>query len=336
MVLKIAIDAAGGDNGPSAVLLGIEKFLQTYKDKLHFSLYGDEQEITPFLSQTPLLQKCSVIHHTLSKFDVNATLLESIRRSAKTSMGLAVSSVAKKENDAVISCGETGIFMALSKMYIKTFSDIDRPALPGFFPALKGKTLMMDLGANVECTPKRLVQFALMASSYASILLKKENPTVALLNIGTEDGKGDDVLKDTAGMFETHPQINYKGFVEGSDILKGKIDIIITDGFTGNVALKTIEGAAEFIYKILSTYFASSMRGKLCYLIARPILKKVFKVLDQRTYNGAPFLGLKGIAVKSHGNSDAVAFTYAVELTVNLIKEKLPERIQEKLGENNL
>lgn len=334
MVFKIAIDAAGGDLGPSAVLFGIEDFLKSNKDQLHFTLFGDENEILPLLSQTPYLQKCSTLHHSPNKIDRDSTLLNAIRKSAKTSMGLAVSSVAKKENQAVISCGETGIFMALSKMHIKTFSDIDRPALPGFFPALKGKTLMMDLGANIECTPNRLVQFALMASSYASILLKKENPTIALLNIGTEDAKGDDVLREAAIMFENHPDINYKGFVEGSDILKGRIDIIITDGFTGNIALKTIEGAAEFVYKILSNFFASSIRGKLSYFVARPILKKVFKILDQRTYNGAPFLGLKGIAVKSHGNSDAKAFAHAVELTVNLIKEKLPERIQAKLGEN--
>jgi glycerol-3-phosphate acyltransferase PlsX len=335
MVLRIAIDTAGGDIGPSAVLLGIEKFLQINSDDLHFSLFGDEKEIMPFLEQTPKLQKCFTLCHTSCIIDNNATLLESIRKSAKTSMGLAVSSVANKENDAVISCGETGVFMALSKMHIKTFEGVDRPAIPGFFPALKGKTLMMDLGANVECTPKLLVQFALMGSIYASILLNKENPTVALLNIGTEDGKGDFILKEAARLFEDHVAINYKGFVEGSDILKGKLDIIITDGFTGNVALKTIEGAAEFIYKILSAYFSSSVRGKLSYLVARPILKKVFKVLDQRAYNGAPFLGLKGIAVKSHGNSDALAFANAVDVTVNLIKQKLPERIQEKLAESH-
>lgn len=335
MVLKIAIDTAGGDIGPSAALLGIEKFLQINNDDLHFSLFGDEKEIVQIMRQTPKLAKRFTVCHAPSVIDHNATLLEAIRKSAKTSMGLAVSSVAKKENDAVISCGETGVFMALSKMHIKTFDGVDRPAIPGFFPALKGKTLMMDLGANVECTPKLLVQFALMGTIYASILLKKDNPTVALLNIGTEERKGDFILKEAARLFEEHSAINYKGFAEGSDILKGKLDVIITDGFTGNVALKTIEGSAEFIYKILSAYFSSSVRGKLSYLVARPILKKVFKILDQRAYNGAPFLGLKGIAVKSHGNSDAFAFANAIDVTVNLIKQKLPDRIQEKLGESN-
>ena len=332
MARKIAIDAAGGDLGSPAVLYGIEKYLKTSAQKnVKFSLYGDKKKLQNLMLETPLLAEISSIINADKIISGEDRPSEILRNAHLTSMGSAVLSVAKGENNAVVSSGNTGAFMALSKVHLKTYEGINRPAIPGFVPTLNGKTLLLDLGANVDCTTKMLFQFALMGSIYASITLKKKSPRIALLNIGSEATKGDNILQEAANLLKKSEHINYYGFVEGSDIQEGVVDVIITDGFTGNVALKTLEGAANFMAKTLYSELSSSLRGQLSYLIAKPILKNIKNTLDKRLYNGAPFLGLRGLAVKSHGNSDALAFSKAVETTISLLNGDLSKQVEQEL-----
>lgn len=335
MFLNVAVDTAGGDLGPPAVILGIEYFLKkSSSTNIHFLLFGDQEEIKPLLNDAILLKKHCTVIHAEKKIASDAKVSDVLRQASETSLGMAIDSVAQKKAHVVVSSGNTGVFMALSKIRLKTFQGIDRPAIPCFLPTLKGQTLMMDLGANIECTPKMLLQFALMGTVYSSIFLKKEKPSVALLNIGVEHSKGVSLLQEAAILLKENKHIDYKGFIEGNDILKGDVDIVITDGFTGNISLKSIEGTSAFIYKIFYQYLSKSWRGRLGYLIAKPVLKKVFSILEQRSYNGAPFLGLQGLAVKSHGHSDAIGFANAIKVAIELSIVNLPQLVEEKLLES--
>lgn len=339
MAITIAIDTAGGDHTPCVIVSGVRIALDRYlkensADSIHFLLYGDVDKILPHYDAH--LQKYATIVPCTHFIHNDAKPSEIIRSGQNTSLGKAIMAVVHGNAQGVVSSGNTGAFMALSKIYLKTYDGIDRPAIPVILPTQKGQSLMLDLGANIDCTPKMLLQFALMGRVYLQSFLNIENPTVGLLNIGSENTKGKPQLKEAAELFMEHPLINYVGFVEGTDILKGTVDIIVTDGFTGNVALKSIEGAALFITTLLKDALKSSIWGKIGYLIARRCLKKVYHTLDKRRLNGAIFLGVKGVAVKSHGSSDDVAFSYAVDVAIKMAKCNLPQKIEDQLKSENV
>ena len=247
-------------------------------------------------------------------------------------MGMAVDAVAKGQASAVISAGNTGAYMALSKILLKTLDGIDRPAIPAILPTIKGKTVVLDLGANIDCTPENLVQFALMGEAFARQLLDIEHPSVGLLNVGSEELKGNATVQAAAQLLKNFPDLNFQGFVEGDDITSGKTDVVVTDGFSGNIALKSIEGAARLIRHFLKESLSGSLRGKLGYIIAKPAFQQVQVKSDPRMYNGAVFLGLKGIAVKSHGGTDFVGFANAIGVAISMIQHNFIKNVEERLS----
>ncbi|CAO5676130.1 MAG: Phosphate acyltransferase [Holosporales bacterium] len=338
MKTTLAIDVMGGDLAPSSVLEGINIFIkkesspdESSKKTVKFLLFGKKEEIQPYFLKFPILEEFCTIEDCALYIRADAKLTDVIRQSPQTSMGKAILAVAEKKADAVISSGSTGPFMALSKIYLKTFDGIDRPAIPAFFPTLKGQSLMLDLGANVDCSAKMLLQFALMGRVYYEALMHKKKPTVGILNIGSEATKGNPIRHEAASLLEEHPLICYKGFVEGTDIAKGTVDIIVTDGFSGNIALKSIEGTASFARHLLREAFLDGVLSRIAYLLMRPSLKKLQHQLDQRYYNGAAFLGVKGVAIKSHGSSDALAFSNAIDVAYQMVNSKVLLKLEKDL-----
>lgn len=327
MKITIAVDLMGGDYGPSVTIPAIVKVLRSRKD-LFFNLYGAQEIVSPYLNDLKGYSNHYQFFPTEIVVKTGMVLTDIVRNGLKSSMGAAVRSVADKQSDAVVSGGDTGAFMALSKIYIKTFQGISRPAIPAFLPTVKGLCLMLDLGANAQCTPEMLLQFALMGKVYIHAYLNVQNPKIALLNIGTEVEKGHKDIQEAAVLLKEHPELNYRGFIEGNYITQGDIDVIVTDGFTGNVALKTIQGSAILIKHLLSKAFTRTIFSKIGYLLCKSSLFKAYKSIDQRYYNGAPFLGLKGIAIKSHGHSDVIGFENALKVAINMVERKLPSLIE--------
>ncbi len=336
MRITISVDVMGGDYGPPKIIPGIKLALESYLSEqnnrnIKFLLFGDEKKIISYLKCDPILSKyCTIVHKELCVSN-NEKPAQIVRLGVKTSLGSAVKSVAMGDAHAVISCANTGAFMALSKIYIKTFKGITRPAIPAFIPTTKGLSLMLDLGANIECSPKMLLQFALMGSIYIQTYLGTKNPTVGILNIGTEEMKGTNSVQEAAKLFKVHKSINYKGFIEGNTIATGEMDVIVTDGFTGNVALKTLQGTATLITHLLKNAFSNTLFSKIGYFFCKNSLSKAYKIIDKRYYNGAPFLGLRGVAIKSHGDSDAIGVANAIKVAIEMVKNKLPERIEKQL-----
>lgn len=315
MTFVLSLDAMGGDSAPHIVIEGAVKALTDGAD-FSYLVFGDDRRISPLVSNYPQYQHAFKIIHTDEAITNDMKVVAAIRGLPVSSMRLAIEAVAKGEAAAVVSAGNTGAYMALSKLLLKTFKDIDRPALATSIPTLIGQSLVMDFGANVECTPENLVQFAIMGHVFGQRLLKKKKPSIGLLNVGTEDMKGNTIVQEAAQTLRNMPQLNYYGFVE--DITAGITDIVVTDGFTGNVALKTLEGTAKLIQKMLEDSLRQSWRGKLGYLVAKPGFQLLKNRMDPRLYNGALFLGLKGIAVKSHGGMDAVGFANAIRVAASL------------------
>jgi glycerol-3-phosphate acyltransferase PlsX len=308
MTFKLSLDAMGGDSAPQIVIDGAIKALSDGA-KYSFLVFGDERKVRPLIEKYPQYQQSFKFIHTDEAITNDMKVVAAIRSLPASSMRLAIDAVAKGEAVAVVSAGNTGAYMALSKLLLKTVDGIDRPALATTIPTLKGQALVMDFGANVECTPQNLVQFAIM---------KKNKPSIGLLNVGTEDVKGNTVVQEAAQILRNMDHLNFYGFVEGDDITAGTTDIVVTDGFTGNVALKTMEGTAKLIQKMLEDSLKFSWRGKLGYLIAKPAFRHLKDRMDPRLYNGALFLGLKGVAVKSHGGMDAVGFGNAIQVAASL------------------
>lgn len=319
MTTVIALDAMGGDHAPLVVLAGAEIVLRTHSS-VRFLLFGDEAVLNQALKNYPLLSRaCEVIHagEAITNFTKPSAAL---RQAAKSGMGLAIQAVADNRAHAVISAGNTGALMVLSKIFLKTLDGIDRPAIAKSIPTQTGKTIVLDLGANAECRAEHLVQFALMGEVLAkSCGIGGENPTLGLLNIGSEESKGIAVLQAAFDKLKNLP--NFHGFVEGDDITKGTTDVVVTDGFSGNIALKTMEGTAKLIKHFLTEAIQSSIWGKIGYLIARPAFSKLAKKIDPRLYNGAILLGLKGIAVKSHGGTDEVGFAESIRVALDLCRQ---------------
>lgn len=316
MTTVLALDAMGGDHAPHAVLKGAEIILRTRSD-VRFLIFGDESLLNQELSSYPLLSKACEIIHAEEAVTSGMKPSAALRQAAKSGMGLAIQAVADKRATAVVSAGNTGALMVLSKIFLKTLDGIDRPAIAKWMPTMTGKTVVLDLGANAECRADHLVQFALMGEVLAkSCGIGGDNPSIGLLNIGSEESKGIPVLQQAFEKLKSLP--NFYGFVEGNDITKGTTDIVVTDGFSGNIALKAIEGAAKLMKHFIQEAMSSSLFGKIGYLIAKPAFAKLSKRMDPRLYNGAILLGLKGIAVKSHGGTDEVGYAEAIRVALEL------------------
>lgn len=329
--LTIALDAMGGDHAPNSVVMGALEAIP-YLDNAHFIFFGDEALITPLLNAHPALKKVSEIRHTTQKVTNDAKPSAVLRTGQETSMWRAIESVAAKEADCIVSSGNTGALMVLARKHLKMIPGIDRPAIATPIPTLRGETIVLDLGANVECDPEHLVQFALMGTVYAKAVLGIPEPTIGLINVGEEEQKGTDLVKKTAALLrQGNLPGKYIGFIEGNDIGKGRVDVAVTDGFTGNVLLKTAEGTAQFISGIIKSMAKESFLSKLALILALPILTKLRRRIDPRNYNGAMFVGLGGVCVKSHGSMDQKGFANAIKVAANLVTHRFNETVIEEL-----
>lgn len=334
--LILALDAMGGADAPQVVVEGAHKALERYPS-LKFLFFGDEKQLSPLLKDYQSLKGASEIHHTDVVINDDMKPALALRVGRDSSMALAVKAVSEGKALGVISGGNTGAYMALSKILLKTVSGISRPAIASYIPTERGgECVMLDLGANVFCDALNLVEFSVMGSIFAIDVLGYKNPSVGLLNIGEEDLKGSPVLRQAAAYLKNYPGINFYGFIEGNDIAKGTVDVVVTDGFTGNVALKTLEGTARLIRSFLKEGFSGSFMGKVGYFFARPTLKLIFHRMNPSRYNGAIFLGLNGIAVKSHGSTDALGFSNAIMVAVDMLSHGFKGQIEKNMKDFNI
>ena len=317
-----------GDHGVSssvpAAIESIEKF-----DDMFLILVGDQDKINPLISdKIKILENTRYkILHTKESINMDDEIISAIRGKKKSSMRLGINAVKNKDADACVSAGNTGALMALSKIILKTIPGIDRPAICGSLPTKSGQFHMLDLGANVECNAKHLYQFSLMGSALVQSLELNNKPVIGLLNIGSEEFKGNDTIK-SAGQLISKSNLNYAGFVEGDDMFSGKFDVVVADGFAGNIALKSIEGVAKVISHFIKTEFTKNMFTKLSALISLPVLKSVKQRVDPREYNGASLVGLQGVVVKSHGGADSYAFSQAINTAYYEVKNELLNKIE--------
>ncbi len=329
----LAIDVMGGDNAPDSVIEGLSRVYSSCLD-FSFHLFGDEPTITKLLKTNNLPSDTSqiVIHHAdnvLSDAEKPATAL---RNSAGTSMRRAIEAVKDGTCSAVVSAGNTGAYMALCKVILKTMPDIDRPALVGLMPARNRACVMLDVGANIGSTPLQLLQFSVFGRAYATCMLNIESPTVGLLNIGTEDMKGTDDVRETKALMEHKmPKDRFVGFVEANDIFENRADVVITDGFNGNISIKTAEGVLKLMRRDLKSALQTSPLARLAAWFLGRNLRAFEKTLDPRNYNGAPLLGLTKLAMKSHGGADAHAFANCLQISMQLVKKELITRIADSL-----
>lgn len=317
---RLALDAMGGDNAPRIVVEGADIAVAKNSD-LTLVFVGDERKIKPLLKATRYLQSAEILH-TTEEVAPEARVSQVLRAGKQTSMWKAIELVAEGQVEAVVSAGNTGALMAMSKLQLRMIEGVSRPAIAGFFPSSSGHSCVLDLGANIECDAENLIQFAIMGSAFYRDIYGMETPSVGLLNVGEEDQKGFDYLREAAKVLNLEKlDVNYQGFVEGSDITAGSVDVIVTDGFTGNAALKTAEGVANLFQQSMRDAFSASLMTKLGYLLARAGFTRLRAKLDPRNYNGAVFLGLNGISVKSHGGTDAIGYANAINVAVNMVKQ---------------
>ncbi len=332
---RIAIDAMGGDEGVRVMIEGAALARRRH-DRFKFLLFGDESRIRQALETHPGMSGASEIIHCDDVIGGDEKPSVALRRAKTTSMGRAVNAVKQGDAGAAVSAGNTGALMAISKLALRTMSGIDRPALAAIMPTLgDNDVVMLDLGANTEADARNLVQFAVMGAAYSRILTGREHPRVRLLNIGTEEIKGTDALRIAAGQLQaaTGLAMSFDGFVESDKINRGEVDVVVTDGFSGNIALKAIEGTARFVTDLLRNAFSSSIRSKVGFLVSRPATELLRHHLDPNNHNGAVFLGLNGVVVKSHGSANAKGVANAVEVAARLLEDDLTNRIARDLGE---
>ena len=329
----IALDAMGGDHAPTEVIKGADLLLEDPSYNIYFKIYGDKDKITPLLNKLPRLANRSELIHTTQIVAPGEKPSNAIRNFKESSMQLAINAVKEKQADAVLSAGNTGALMAMSTITLRTLPQIHRPAIINTLPATDHKKIvLLDLGANIESDANNLFQFAIMGEAFARVVLNKKEPVIALLNIGSEELKGKDSIKLAYSMLkETTLPINFYGYIEGHELSDGKVDVVVTDGFTGNVMLKTIEGYAKVYKHLAKQAFRGSLLAKLQFLFARSAFKKISSNLDARKYNGAMLIGLNGIVVKSHGSTDKVGMCNALKVTYNLARAEINKQIAEEL-----
>ena len=329
--LPIALDAMGGDKAPESVVDGARRILKYYPDT-KFIFFGDEAQITPLIERHRFLHEASTIHHTDSVIAMHEKTSVALRQGRQSSMRIALDAVAEGRACAMVSAGNTGALMAIAKFVFKTLPGIHRPAITATVPSRKQPVVLLDMGANIDCNADYLVQFAMMGDAYARAVLGIEKPRVGLLNVGSEEMKGHDEVKEANRILRSGTiPIDYYGFVEGNDILEGTTDVVVTDGFTGNIALKTAEGASRLIYTTLKAAIENSFAAKIGYLLARPAIRMALKRFDPRKLNGAILLGLNGIAVKSHGSADGKSFANAIKVAITLVENNVNEKIMDEL-----
>ena len=330
---RIAIDAMGGDTGPAAMIAGASRALKR-DPTLQFTFYGDQRQVEAQLGEFRNLAGSCQIIHSPEAISASEKPSQAIRRARTTSMGMAINAVKEQAADAALSGGNTGALMAMSKLALRTMPGIDRPALAALLPTL-GETdvIMLDLGANTECDAQNLVQFAVMGAAYARCVLSISEPRVKLLNIGTEELKGTDELKDAAALLRDADYLPFRfdGFTEGDQLSRGGVDVVVTDGFSGNIALKTAEGTARFVTDLLRRAFKSSLRSKAGFALSRPALNLLKVHLDPNNHNGAVFLGLNGLVVKSHGSANPKGVANAIRVAASMVRNDITRRIGEDL-----
>jgi len=332
---RIAIDAMGGDVGPAVMLAGADR-AHKRRDDLTFILFGDEAAIRPELVRLPELAAVAEIVHCADVVGANDKPAQAIRRARTSSLGQAIAAVKAGDAQAAVSGGNTGAMMAMAKVALRTMPGIDRPALAALLPTLGDNDLvMLDLGANTECDTQNLVQWAVMGAAYSRVVLDLEKPRVKLLNIGTEELKGTDELKEAAAILRgaTDLGMSFDGFTEGDKLFRGDVDVIVTDGFSGNIALKTTEGTARFVTDLLKRAFSSSVRSKVGFLISRPATELLKHHLDPNNHNGAVFLGLNGLVVKSHGSATEKGVANAIRVAGRMVREDLTRKIVHDLAQ---
>lgn len=331
---RIAIDAMGGDSGPPA-MIGGAALARERRGDLSFILFGDQALIREQLDRHAGLEGACEIVHCDDVIAGTEKPSQAIRRAKTSSMGRAVAAVKEGDAQAAVSGGNTGALMAMAKLALRTMPGIDRPALAALLPTLGDNDLvMLDLGANTECDVQNLVQFAVMGAAYARVVLDLERPRVQLLNIGTEELKGTGELKQAAAILResTDLGMRFDGFIEGDKISRGGADVVVTDGFSGNIALKSVEGTARFVVDLLRRAFTSSLRSKFGFLISRPATELLRHHLDPNNHNGAVFLGLNGLVVKSHGSADEKGVANAIRVAARMVREDLTRKISEDLA----
>ena len=328
----IAVDAMGGDEGLAVMLAGVAQARRRQQD-LRFILVGDEAAIGEGLKKHPGLSANAEVVHAPEVIGGSDKPSQALRRAKRASMGIAIDLVKKGRAGAAVSAGNTGALMAMAKLALRTLPGIDRPALAAPLPTLgDNDVVMLDLGANTECDARNLVQFAVMGAAYARIIFDLESPRVALLNIGSEDQKGTDEIREAAAVLrDAQVPMTFTGFVEGDRLARGDHDVIVCDGFAGNIALKTAEGTARFVADLLRRAFTSSIRSKVGFLISRPATTLLREHLDPNNHNGAVFLGLNGIVVKSHGGATPSGVATAIGNAARMVRADLTRRIADDL-----
>lgn len=332
---RIALDAMGGDVGPAVMVAGAALAFERRSD-LQFLIFGDEPAIRAELAAHPALGAVCEIVHCDDVIAGTEKPSQAIRRAKTTSMGRAIAAVKDGDADAAVSGGNTGAMMAMAKLALRTLPGIDRPALAALLPTLGDNDIvMLDLGANTEADTRNLVQFAVMGAAYARVILELDRPRVQLLNIGTEEMKGTGDIQAAAAALRAASALPmaFEGFVEGDKIASGDVDVVVTDGFSGNIALKTAEGTARFVTDLLRRAFTSSVRSKIGFLISRPATALLKHHLDPNNHNGAVFLGLNGLVVKSHGNATAKGVSNAIRVAARMVREDLTRKIIDDLGQ---
>ena len=333
--IRLSLDAMGGDNAPQIIVDGAAqtKIRHPY---VKFSFFGNKIKLLPLISSSEVLKESEIVH-TDEFIDANEKPSIAVRKGRNSSMGMAIQSVKSGKADAIVSAGNTGALMAMAKLFLRPIEGINRPAIAAYFPTITGESCMLDLGANIDCDAKNLVQFAFMGQAFANIVMGVDNPSISLLNIGEEEQKGLDYIKEASQILsDLKSQINYAGFIEGDKIAQGISDVIIADGFTGNVSLKTAEGTALLVTSYLKKALSSSLSSKIGYLFAKKAINNFRLQMDPRKYNGAVFLGLNAVAVKSHGGTDAFGFANAICVAVDMVKYNFIHDLKNKISKINL
>ncbi len=329
--IVVALDGMGGDHAPETVVEGANIARERYPDAT-FVLYGSPSKLEPLVARQRWLKDCCRVVEAADVVTNDDRPTAALRKRRTSSMGMAIGSVAEREADCVVSAGNTGALLATAGVLLGTLAGVKRAALASFVPTVKGESVMLDLGANIQCDANNLVEFAVMGSVFARSVLGLEQPTVGLLNVGAEEGKGSETLRDAAATLRLDGvPLRFHGFVEGSDIGAGVVDVVVTDGFTGNVALKTIEGTAKLYTGFVREAFKTSTLAKIGYVLASGAWNKLRQRADPRRYNGGVFLGLDGVCVKSHGGTDALGFAYAIGLAVDMVKFSLNDKVVDEL-----
>ena len=328
----VAVDAMGGDNSPNKVIEGIKLHANSSAD-VFYKIFGNQELIYPLIKEYNLSKKRFEIIHTNDVVEGEDTALSAAKRGKKTSLWLAIESLKNDKAQAIVSAGNTGALFLISKLNLKMIENIDKPALAALWPSKKGMNVVLDLGANIDCNSKNLIDFSIMGSALHKVLFASKKPNVALLNIGSEELKGNAMIKDTYQLLneKKYELFDFKGYIEGNDIMEGDVNVIVADGFTGNIALKTAEGTSNFIISELKKALTSSIIGKLSSLINFSNLKNFKNKLDPRLYNGAILLGLSKPVIKSHGSTDAIGFANSLKVCEQTIRGNLINQIKNNI-----